>query len=85
MNPNRSQRTHGQQWGMRVGMEMVASTMLGLGAGFLLDRWLDTRPAFLILFAIFGMAAGFLNLYQVMVIDQRLHSSSGEDHESRSG
>ncbi|HXH72315.1 MAG TPA: AtpZ/AtpI family protein [Mariprofundaceae bacterium] len=55
---------------MRVGIEMVASTMLGLGGGFLLDRWLDTRPLFLILFAIFGMAAGFLNLYHVMVNDR---------------
>jgi len=81
MNQDHSYRTHGQQWGMRVGIEMVASTMLGLGAGFMIDRWLDTRPVFLILFAIFGMAAGFLNLYQVMVIDQRLRSSSGKDHE----
>ncbi|HKI60497.1 MAG TPA: AtpZ/AtpI family protein [Mariprofundaceae bacterium] len=60
---------HGHQWGLRVGTETVASTMIGLGLGFFLDRWLDTRPLFLIIFAILGLAAGFINLYQLMVID----------------
>lgn len=60
---------HGHHWGLRVGTEIVASTMIGLGIGFFLDRWLDTRPLFLIIFAIFGLAAGFLSLYQLMVID----------------
>ncbi|NWF38164.1 AtpZ/AtpI family protein [Mariprofundus sp. NF] len=60
---------HGHQWGLRVGTEIVASTMIGLGIGFFLDRWLDTRPIFLIVFAIFGLAAGFINLYQLMVVD----------------
>ncbi|GAV21240.1 ATP synthase protein I [Mariprofundus micogutta] len=60
---------HGHQWGLRVGTEIVASTMIGLGLGFFLDRWLDTRPVFLIVFAIFGLAGGFMNLYQLMVVD----------------
>ena len=63
------QKHHGHQWGLRVGTEMVASTMIGLGIGFYLDRWLETRPMFLIIFAIFGMTAGFINLYQLMVAD----------------
>ncbi len=62
---------HGHQWGLRVGTEIVASTMIGLGIGFFLDRWLDTRPLFLLIFAIFGLAAGFINLYHLMVIDIR--------------
>jgi len=65
------EKHHGHQWGLRVGTEIVASTMIGLGLGFFLDRWLDTRPIFLILFAFFGLAAGFINLYQLMVIDVR--------------
>ncbi|MDT8376160.1 MAG: AtpZ/AtpI family protein [Mariprofundaceae bacterium] len=59
----------GHQWGLRVGTEIVASTMIGLGIGFFMDRWLDTRPLFLIIFAVFGLAAGFVNLYQLMVVD----------------
>lgn len=61
----------GQKWAMRVGIEIAASTMMGLGAGYILDRWLDTRPWFLILFALFGIVAGFVNLYHVMVADQQ--------------
>lgn len=63
--------SHGHRWGLRVGVEMVASTMLGLGLGFLLDRWLDTRPFFLLLFCVFGALAGFINLYYVMNLDQQ--------------
>lgn len=65
------EKHHGHQWGLRVGTEMVASTMIGLGLGFFLDRWLDTRPLFLIVFAVLGLAAGFINLYQLMVIDMQ--------------
>jgi len=71
-------RSHGHQWGLRVGTEIVASTMLGLGAGFLLDRWLDTRPLFLLLFFAFGVAAGFINLYYVMGLDGK-SGQHGED------
>jgi ATP synthase protein I len=65
------EKHHGHQWGLRVGTEIVASTMIGLGIGFFIDRWLDTRPLFLIIFAIFGIGAGFINLYQLMVIDMQ--------------
>lgn len=71
------EKHHGHQWGLRVGTEIVASTMIGLGLGFFMDRWLDTRPLFLIIFAIFGLAAGFINLYQMMVVDMR--NSKGSD------
>jgi len=75
MNGLDRDHTRVHQWGVRVGTEMVASTMLGLGGGFLLDRWLDTRPLFLLLFFLFGVAAGFINLYHVMGLDQQR-----EDH-----
>ena len=59
-------RSGGHQWGLRVGTEIVASTMIGLGLGYMVDRWLDTRPLFLLLFFAFGVTAGFINLYHVM-------------------
>jgi len=49
-----------------VGTEIVASTMIGLGLGYFLDKWLGTRPWLLILFFLFGVAAGFLNLYRAL-------------------
>lgn len=71
-------RSHGHQWGLRVGTEIVASTMIGLGAGFMMDRWLDTRPLFLLLFFAFGVATGFINLYYVMGLGDRPGADSGD-------
>lgn len=75
----KGERTHGHQWGLRVGTEIVASTMLGLGGGYLLDRWLDTRPLFLLVFFAFGVAAGFINLYYVMVLDNKASGPEARD------
>lgn len=61
-------KQQGHAWGLRIGTEIVASTMVGLGLGFFLDNWLGTRPLMLILFAIFGLLAGFVTLHQAMVI-----------------
>jgi len=55
---------------MRVGMEIVASTMIGLGIGYFLDMRFGTRPWFLLLFFLFGAGAGFLNLYHALRPDQ---------------
>jgi len=70
MHRLKGDRAHSHQWGLRVGTEIVASTMIGLGAGFMLDRWLDTRPIFLLIFFVFGAVAGFINLYYVMELDK---------------
>lgn len=71
MHQLKGDRAQGHQWGLRVGTEMVASTMIGLGGGYLMDRWLGTQPWFLLLFFAFGAAAGFINLYYVLVVDSR--------------
>ncbi len=60
---------HGHQWGLRVGTEIVASTVIALTIGYFIDQWLHTRPIFLIIFAVFGLIAGLISLYHIMVID----------------
>ncbi len=70
MHRLKGDRAHSHQWGLRIGTEIVASTMIGLGAGFMLDRWLGTRPIFLLIFFVFGAVAGFINLYYVMELDK---------------
>ena len=65
-------------WGLRVGTEIVASTMIGLGIGYMLDKWLGTRPWMLLLFFLFGVIAGFINLYHVMVIDRNPPQGEGD-------
>ena len=46
-----------------VGMVIVFATVLGTYIGFKLDKWLNTSPWFTILFFIFGVIAGFKNLF----------------------
>jgi ATP synthase protein I len=45
-----------------LGIAMVAAVAIGLGIGYWLDRWLGTGPWLTMLFALFGIVAGFLNL-----------------------
>jgi len=50
-----------------IGVQLVVSVLIGFGIGLALDRWLGTRPWLMLLFVIFGVAAGFLNLYREAV------------------
>ncbi len=45
-----------------LGIAMVAAVAIGLAMGYWLDRWLGTSPWLTMLFAVFGIVAGFLNL-----------------------
>jgi ATP synthase protein I len=47
-----------------IGITLVASTAIGLAIGYGLDRWLGTSPWLTLIFTIFGIAAGFLNLFR---------------------
>ncbi len=48
----------------RVATELLAGLIIGGGLGLFLDRWLDTKPLFLILFFILGGVAGIYNLWR---------------------
>ena len=52
--------------GMRVGVELLASLVVGLAIGWALDRWLHTGPIFLALFVVLGMGAGVMNVWRLM-------------------
>jgi ATP synthase protein I len=49
----------------RVGLELVSALVVGVGIGYLLDRWLGTKPWLLILFFVLGSAAGILNVFRL--------------------
>jgi len=49
----------------RVGLELVSALIVGVGIGYMLDRWLGTKPWLLILFFILGSAAGLLNVFRM--------------------
>ena len=45
--------------------ELVAALLVGVGLGYLADRWLGTLPLLSLLGFLFGAAAGMLNVYRV--------------------
>ena len=47
-----------------IGVALVAATFIGLGIGYALDKWLGTSPWLTLIFTLFGIAAGFLNLFR---------------------
>jgi len=46
-----------------IGIHLVTCTFVGLLIGYYLDKWLGTKPWLLLAFLIFGIAAGFKNMY----------------------
>jgi ATP synthase protein I len=46
----------------RLSTELVAGVFVGGALGWGLDYWLGTRPGFLLVFLLLGIAAGFLNV-----------------------
>lgn len=49
----------------RVSVELVSALAVGLGIGWLLDQWFDTRPWLMLAFLLLGGAAGILNVYRM--------------------
>ena len=43
---------------MRIGVELIAALIVGVGIGLLLDRWLETAPLFLVVFFFLGAVLG---------------------------
>ena len=63
---DREERGGGLAFAVRIGVDLVAALIVGVGIGILLDRWLGTTPWFLLLFFVLGAAAGMMNVYRVM-------------------
>lgn len=49
-----------------VGVTLVIATLLGWLGGRALDRWLGTDPWLMLVGLLFGIAAGFLNLFRAV-------------------
>lgn len=54
----------GLSYAFRVGTELVSALVVGLGIGWGLDTWLETKPWFMIVFFFIGSGAGILNVYR---------------------
>ena len=48
----------------KLGTELVAAVVVGTIIGFILDSWFDTKPILIIVFFLFGSAAGIVNVFR---------------------
>ena len=48
----------------RVMADIISAPAMGLLIGFALDRWLGTKPLFILVCFFIGLGAGFLNAYR---------------------
>jgi len=49
-----------------IGLALVVATVIGLAGGYYLDRWLGTSPWLTLIGLLFGIAAGFVNLFRAV-------------------
>ena len=54
-----------------IGITLVVATVIGLGAGYYGDRWLGTSPWLTLVGLVFGIAAGFVNLFRSVKAAER--------------
>ena len=71
--------------GMRIAAEMIGGVIAGGGIGWLLDRWLGTKPWLFIVFFLLGSAAGMLNIIRQAQMEKTPPAPSvrDDDEESR--
>ena len=81
------ERGKGLAFAMRIGVELVAALIVGVGIGLLLDHWLGTKPWFFLVFFVLGAAAGFMNVFRVVsgLGGQVGYRRDGEPNRSGSG
>ncbi len=64
-----------------IGISMVVATLIGLAMGYYLDKWLGTSPWLTLLFLLFGVIAGFRNIY--ILTDRELKRQQKNEDDSR--
>lgn len=48
-----------------IGLMFPSSILVGFVIGYFLDKWLKTDPVLTVIFIIYGILAGFVNLFAV--------------------
>jgi F0F1-type ATP synthase assembly protein I len=76
----------GPETGMAMGQKYFAAGLRFAGGivvfvllGWLLDRWLETTPAFIVVGTIVGSVLSFLSVYRELVSDRRMSGHDGPD------
>jgi ATP synthase protein I len=61
-----------------IGIQLVASTFAGLFIGYWLDKWLGTSPYLTLIFLLFGIISGFVNLVRLSQKTERRETGNND-------
>jgi len=61
-----------------AGIHITVCMAIGGGFGYWLDKKFDTEPVFVLIFLLFGVAAGFLNLFRELAIINKAEADEQE-------
>ena len=64
--PDNAAMQQGVGLGMRIGIEFVVAVVVATGLGWVLDRWLGTRPWATIVLFFLGVGTGMLSVYRAV-------------------
>ena len=62
---NNTEKSRASRIGLRICADLLSAVIVGAAMGFVLDNFLNTKPWCLIVFLLFGGAAGVLNVYRL--------------------
>lgn len=65
-----------------VGLMFPASIAVGLAFGYFLDKQFETEPVFLIIFTLYGVAAGFWNLIKITRTPPKKKNNKANENET---
>ncbi|MEO5347297.1 MAG: AtpZ/AtpI family protein [Magnetococcus sp. YQC-9] len=83
-DPSRGQ-PHGLSMAMRMSTDLVAAVFVGGGIGYLIDYWFNTKPWLTVIFFLFGLAAGFRNMYRSAMQGLPSQEGKGQGESTRTG
>ena len=63
-NSSKNHKTSSFGEAFKMSTELVAAVAVGTIIGFILDNWFDTTPILIIIFFLFGAAAGIMNVFR---------------------
>jgi len=58
-----------------MGIHLVSGVIVGMAMGYYLDKFFDTKPWLTLIFLIFGIIAGYKNMFREM---QRIQKKEAE-------
>lgn len=67
-----------------MGIHMVSGVIVGMGMGYYLDKVFGTKPWLLLVFLIFGVIAGYRNMFREMQRIQKKEAEADAQHNAKS-